>query len=145
MGLMDSLLGAASQALAGQAGQQQAGGLDLMGLAAGLLNQHGGLPGLLQQLQSSGLMEQVQSWVSTGANLPVSGEQITAALGSDSVAQMAQQTGLSHGELGAQLAQYLPQIIDHLTPNGQVPAAGSAGGVDLGSLAGMLGGLLKQG
>ncbi|MBB4841989.1 uncharacterized protein YidB (DUF937 family) [Paucibacter oligotrophus] len=146
MGLMDSLLGAAQQALAGgQGAAGQAGGVDWISLASGLLangSQHGGLAGLLQQLQGSGLAEQVQSWISTGANLPVSGDQLSSALGSDVIGKLAAQAGVSQGEVGAQLAQWLPQIIDHLTPNGQVPQGGAG---NLGDLAGMLGGLLKQG
>lgn len=145
MGLMDSLLGAAQQALAGgQGAAGQAGGVDWVGLASGLLandSQHGGLAGLLQHLQGSGLGEQVQSWISTGANLPVSGDQLGSALGTDLMGKLAAQAGVSQGEVGAQLAQWLPQIIDHLTPNGQLPQGGAG---NLGELAGLLGGLLKQ-
>jgi len=145
MGLMDSLLGAAQQALAGgQGAAGQAGGVDWVGLASGLLandSQHGGLAGLLQHLQGSGLGEQVQSWISTGANLPVSGDQLGSALGADLMGKLAAQAGVSQGEVGAQLAQWLPQIIDHLTPNGQLPQGGAG---NLGELAGLLGGLLKQ-
>ncbi|RQO63651.1 hypothetical protein DBR47_01680 [Paucibacter sp. KBW04] len=145
MGLMDSLLGAAAQAMAGgQGASGQAGGVDWISLASSLLangSQHGGLAGLLQHLQGSGLAEQVKSWISTGANLPVSGDQLSSALGSDVIGKLAAQAGVSQGEVGAQLAQWLPQIIDHLTPNGQLPQAGAG---NLGDLAGMLGGLLKQ-
>ena len=136
MGLMDSLLGAAQQALNGQQGQ--GGGVDWVSLIGGLLaNQgsgQGGLAGILQQLQAAGLGEQVQSWVSTGANLPVSGDQLGAALGGDLLGQLAGQAGVSPSEAGAQLSQWLPQIVDQLTPNGQLPA----GGMDLGGLLGQL-------
>jgi uncharacterized protein YidB (DUF937 family) len=134
MGLMDSLLGAAQQAL----GAQNQGGVDWVSLIAGLLQQQGGgLAGLLQQLQAAGLGEQAQSWVSTGANLPVSGEQLGTALGGDLLERLAGQAGVSSGEAGAQLSQWLPQIIDRLTPDGQLPQ----GGLDLG---GLLGQLLQQ-
>lgn len=146
MGLMDSLIGAATQALSGQ-GQAGAGGggADWVGIVTGLLangSAQGGLGGLLQQLQQAGLGEQVQSWVSSGANQPVSGDQLSAALGCDLMAQLAGQAGVSPAEAGSQLSQMLPQIIDMLTPNGQMPAAGAGG---IGDLAGMLGGLLKRG
>ncbi|MCX2864647.1 YidB family protein [Paucibacter sp. PLA-PC-4] len=137
MGLMDSLLGAAQQALNGQQGQ--GGGVDWVSLIGGLLanqssGQGGGLAGILQQLQAAGLGEQVQSWVSTGANLPVSGDQLGSALGGDLLGQLAGQAGVSTSEAGAQLSQWLPQIVDQLTPNGQLPS----GGVDLGGLLGQL-------
>jgi len=77
----------------------------------------------------------VQSWVSTGANQAVSPEQLSAALGTDVMGQFASQAGVSHEEAGAQLSQMLPQIIDRLTPNGQVPEAGNLGDL-LGQLLG---------
>jgi len=142
MGLLDNVLGAATQAL----GQQQGSGQDWVGLISGLLangTAHGGLAGLLQQLQAGGLAEHVQSWISTGGNLPVSGDQLGAALGGAGglLGQLAQQAGVSHAEAGEQLSQLLPQIIDRLTPNGQLPPQGAGG---LGEIAGMLGGLLSR-
>ncbi|QPF74603.1 DUF937 domain-containing protein [Roseateles sp. DAIF2] len=146
MGLMDSLLGAAQQALGGQA-QQGGGGVDWVRLIVGLLQDQGGqgaagggLGGLLQQLQQAGLGEQVQSWVSTGANQPVSGDQLGAALGGDLLERLAGQAGVSSQEAGAQLSQWLPQVVDRLTPQGQLPQEGP-GGLDLG---GLLGQLLQQ-
>ncbi|MFG6432196.1 YidB family protein [Roseateles sp. LYH14W] len=144
MGLLDNMLGAATQALGGQSG---GGRLDWAALLSGLLangSLQGGLPGLLQQLQAGGLGEQVQSWISTGANQPVSGEQLSGALGGAGglLGQLAQQAGVSPAEAGDQLSQWLPQIVDRLTPNGQLPADLGAGG--LGDLAGMLGGLLNR-
>jgi uncharacterized protein YidB (DUF937 family) len=142
MGLLDNVLGAATQAL----GNHQGGQPDWMALVAGLLangSAHGGLAGLLQQLQAGGLGEQVQSWISTGANLPVSGSQLGSALGGAGglLGQLAQQAGVSHAEAGDQLSQLLPQIVDRLTPHGQLPQGGAGG---LGDIAGMLGGLLGR-
>ena len=142
MGLLDNVLGAATQAL----GQQQGGGHDWVVLISGLLangTAHGGLSGLLQQLQAGGLGEQVQSWISTGGNLPVSGDQLSSILvgAGGLLGQLAQQAGVSHAEAGHQLSQLLPQIVDRLTPQGQLPAGGAGG---IGDIAGMLGGLLNR-
>ena len=156
MGLLDSVLGSAMGALqgGGQGGGnallmqviasllsgQQGGGAGGAGGAAGGL---GGLGALLQQLQQGGLGEAAQSWVSTGQNLPVSADQLQAALGGDKIGALAQQVGLDPGDLAGQLAQYLPQVVDRLTPDGQLPAGG--GGADLDGLLGnVLGGLLKR-
>ncbi|HEY8877556.1 MAG TPA: YidB family protein [Roseateles sp.] len=141
MGLLDQVLGAALGGQ-GQAGSQP----DWPNLIAGLLangTAHGGLAGLLQQLQAGGLGEQVQSWISTGANLPVSGSQLGSALGGVGglLGQLAQQAGVSHAEAGDQLSQWLPQIVDRLTPQGQLPQGGAGG---LSDIAGMLGGLLNR-
>jgi uncharacterized protein YidB (DUF937 family) len=102
------------------------------------------LGGLLKQLESAGLGEQVQSWVGHGANQPVSGDQLSAALGGDLMSQLAGQAGVSHAEAGSQLSQMLPEIINMLTPHGEVPAAGAGGLGDMSELASLLGGLLKK-
>ena len=128
MGLLDSLIGAAGQALGGQGGQ--AGGLNIGSIVGGLMTQFGGqggagLGGLLQQLQASGLGDQVQSWIGQGANMPVSADQITAALGGagGTLGQLAQHLGQSHADTAGHLAQALPELVNHLTPNGQMPGA----------------------
>lgn len=128
-GMLGSVLGGGGQ-----------GGGQGVGVGGGL----GGLGGLLQQLQQGGLGDAAQSWVSTGQNMPVSAEQLQNALGADRIDALAQQVGMPAGDLSSQLAQYLPQVVDQLTPGGQLPQ-GDGGGADLGGLLGnVLGGLLKR-
>ncbi len=127
MGLLDSLIGAASQALS-QDGQGGQGGADLGSLIGGLLQGGtvpGGIGGLLQQLQAGGLDEQVTSWISQGANLPVSADQIMAALGGAGglLAQLSQHLGQSQSDTAGQLAHTLPGLVDQLTPDGQMPSS----------------------
>ncbi len=124
MGLFDQLLGG----IVGQLGTGQQKN-SLMDLAASVIqNQPGGLNGLLQQFHKSGLGAQAASWVGTGQNQPVTGDQITGALGSTNLAAMAQKLGINPQTASAGLAALLPVIIDHLTPKGQVEH-----GADLGS------------
>jgi len=145
MGLLDIVGG-----MLGGQGAAGGGGQDaLLKLVMGLLADNGqggaggGLGGLLQQLQQAGLGDQVNSWVGTGQNLPVSAEQLQGAFGADRMSQMAEQMGLSTGDLGAQLSQMLPQVVDKLTPNGQLPEGGlGAGG--LGDLGGLLESLMRR-
>ncbi|NVE01486.1 YidB family protein [Massilia sp. BJB1822] len=120
MGLLDQLAGQVLGSLGSQQQDPVPQG-DLLNSVMGLINQAGGLPGLLQKLQSSGLSDQVASWVGTGENQPVSGDQIRDALGAENIAQIAQQAGLQSEHASTGLAQLLPQIIDTLTPDGQVP------------------------
>jgi uncharacterized protein YidB (DUF937 family) len=89
-----------------------------------LITQHGGLSGFLDKLKGSGLGDAVSSWVSTGENRAVSGDQITSALGGDTVAQIAAKLGTSKENVSALLSKYLPMVINHLTPNGKVEESG---------------------
>lgn len=117
MGLLDQAKGALS-GMSG-AGTQN----PLMSAVLGMLNdqQSGGLSGLLQKFQQNGLGDQVSSWIGTGQNQPVSGDQIENALGHDQVEQIAQQAGMSHEQASGGIAQLLPTVIDKLTPNGELP------------------------
>jgi uncharacterized protein YidB (DUF937 family) len=142
MGLLDGLLGNVLGGMMG--GQPQQGANPLLNVVTGLLangGQGGGIGALIQQFEQAGLGQQMQSWIGTGQNLPVSAEQISQALGSGQLGQIAQQLGVSHGEAAGQLAQLLPEIINHLTPNGQAPAAGFG---DAQQILGMLGGLMNK-
>ena len=127
-------------AMLGQGGGQggQGGQAALLQLVLGMLannGQGGGLSGLMEKFQSAGLGEQVNSWVGTGQNLPVSPEQLGGVFGQDQMSQMAEKMGLSTGDLGAQLSQMLPQAVDQFTPGGQAPQGGLG---DLGDLLGQL-------
>jgi len=128
MGLLDSVVGAL-------AGGQSGGNNALLETVLQLINnpQTGGLAGLVQSFQQGGLGEIVNSWVSTGANLPISPEQIQRVLGNSSLQGLAAQLGVSPEQASGSLADLLPQVVDQLTPNGQVPQGGDlmAQGLDL--------------
>jgi uncharacterized protein YidB (DUF937 family) len=127
-------------------GGQQGGGLGsvLGGMMGGGQAAGGGgmdaLGGLLGMLKQGGLAEHADSWVSTGQNLPVSADQIMAALGKGDgggiLGQLAQQAGMSHEDAAGGLSQMLPDIIDKLTPGGSVPQGGIQDA--LGALSGLL-------
>ncbi len=104
--------------LKGMTGQQGQGGLGPI-LSQVLANtDFGNLGGLLQQLQKSGLGAQVTSWLGNGANLPISVDQLKAALGDEKVRQIATSLGIPVDQLLAQLSQNLPATVDKLSPNG---------------------------
>lgn len=151
MGLLDSVLGSvlggggsqgsnplmqmALQMLMHNGGSSGAGGAGgggggLGGMLGGMLGggqsnvaapSMGGLGGIMDAFQKGGLGHIADSWVSQGDNMPVSGDQISHVFGQDKIASMASQLGMSHGEVSGGLAQILPQLINHVTPNGQVP------------------------
>jgi uncharacterized protein YidB (DUF937 family) len=137
MGLLDELLaGMLSQgdqqagAPVGQAAPRPAGQAPItQGQLAGLaqaaiamLNDPrvGGIQGLAQRLQQAGLGDVVNSWIGTGQNRPVDPRQLQEALPGE-VTDISQQVGVPPQQGGSLLAQLLPRLIDHLTPNGQVP------------------------
>jgi uncharacterized protein YidB (DUF937 family) len=95
------------------------GGL-LGGAAAGSVLS-GGLGDLVKQLQNAGLGDATNSWVSDGANKSISPSDLSKALGADQVNALAQHSGMSSDELLASLAQHLPGVINHLTPEGRLP------------------------
>lgn len=145
MGLLDSVLGA----LNSNSNDNGVGSGDpkaaLIQAVIGMLanNQSGGLGGLLGNLQNAGLGNIVESWLGSGQNQPVSGDQLQQALGDDQLGNLAQATGIPQNDIAGHLAQILPGLVDHLTPNGQVPEAGAGLGGDLGADIGkLLGGFL---
>lgn len=126
MGLFDSVAGQVLGALTQGAGGQHPAWADALG---GLLQQHGGLQGLVEAFQKNGLGEIVGSWVGTGQNLPVSAEQLQQVLGSGQVQAIAQALGFDPQQALGHLAQALPQAIDTLTPGGHLPDAGALDGL----------------
>ena len=132
-----------SSMMAQFAGAAGATGQDPMTAVSGvqqLIDDHGGVDGLLQKLRAGGLGNVVDSWVSTGESQPVEPQQLGAALGPETVSNLSAKTGISIQSLLPMLAAILPMLISHLTPSGQAPKAGDA--TNQPDLGGMLGGLL---
>jgi len=120
MGLMDQMGQVVGGLLGGQTGQNP-----LLQAVTSLLGNNsslGGLAGLVQAFQKNGLGEVVNSWVSTGQNMPASPQQIEQGLGSDLLKQLAGKAGLSPQDASAQLSDLLPNLVDKLTPNGKIEA-----------------------
>ena len=113
MGLLDTV----SNALKGALGQDQEGMPALITAALAQTNL-GGLQGLVAKLQQGGLQDQVQSWLGSGSNLPVTPGQIQAALGNEHVRQLAERFGLPVDGALQLLAQHLPTAVDKASPGG---------------------------
>ena len=135
MGLLDSILAAAS-GKTGATGEAN----PLMGIISSLLAQSGGLEGLASKFSQSGQGNAFQSWVGMGENQPVSSGQIQNALGSEQLNAMASRMGVDPAMASNFLAEYLPKIVDKLTPAGKIdPTADHQQG-----LVAMLPSLLKS-
>ena len=116
MGFLDGMLG---NVMGGGSSQNP-----LMGIAMNFVQQHGGLEGLLKQFQDKGMGAQVASWIGTGENLPISGEQLQQALGHANVADLAQKAGMDPQQVSGQLADLLPNVVNQLSPEGKLPQGG---------------------
>jgi uncharacterized protein YidB (DUF937 family) len=90
-------------------------------VALQLIEQNGGLQGLLQRAQAAGYGQQVQSWIGTGQNLPIDGEALTRILGSGALSKLAAQLGVSQQQVAGGVANALPTVVDHTTPQGTIP------------------------
>jgi uncharacterized protein YidB (DUF937 family) len=108
MGLFDGLLGGVV-------------GAGMVSVVSGVLEKHGGLQGVVSEFERNGLGPTVRSWVGTGPNEPISADQVQQVLGPDLLQQLSAKSGLSVQDLAQKLSQILPQAVDHMTPNGELP------------------------
>lgn len=113
MGLFDSLASSMLGKLGGEKGA-------IAQVAIDLFNQNGGLPGVLEKFKAAGFATEVASWVGNGSNLPISAEQITQVLGSGTIHTAATKLGIDAHDISAKIAEYLPQVVDRMTPDGVV-------------------------
>jgi uncharacterized protein YidB (DUF937 family) len=124
MGLLDDL-GSSLKGAVGQVLGQAVGDIETNALPA-VLNQVlgktdlGSVGGLVAKLQESGLGSQVASWLGNGSNLPVSAEQLRAALGNEQVKQLADKLGLPTDKILSVLSAHLPGAIDQMSPDGKL-------------------------
>ncbi|OSI22057.1 YidB family protein [Neisseria dumasiana] len=129
MALMDSLINAAASAIGGSNQQNTA-----VQMALDLVRQSGGVGNLINQLQQGGLGSALESWISTGSNQSVSGNDLQSALGSGLIEQIASKFGMNGSQTSDLLAQYLPNLVDSATPNGSAQDADGFGLDDLAAL-----------
>lgn len=119
MGLLDEITQLAGSGASGEHANVAGAVMEMLQSGQG-----GGLSGLVETFQNKGFGDIVSSWVGTGQNMPVSAQQLQSVLGNEYVQQIAAKAGISPDNAGSVLAGLLPLIVDKLTPNGQLPAAG---------------------
>ena len=111
-------LGAILGSLAGGSGG--GGGNALLQIGLSLLQQNGGLEGVLGKFRQAGMGAQADSWVSTGPNMNISSDQLQQVFGSGALGDIASKLGLSQDQAGSTMSQVLPELINQLTPQGEV-------------------------
>ena len=110
MGLFDGLIGGMV-------------GAEMVTVVNRLIEKHGGVQGVVNQLQTGGLGPTVRSWVAEGANAPVSAGEVHKAFGDETMNELAARAGMSPQELAEKLATVLPHVVDQSSPGGKLPAA----------------------
>ncbi len=148
MGLLDSVLGAVTNSSQSSGGLQDIIGMvsnnpQLLGVATSLLGNDGsvgGLEGLIAKFQQAGLGDVIGSWIGSGQNQAITGNQLSNVLGTDSLSGLASTLDINSSDVASQLSSILPSLIDKLTPAGQAPAGGLG---NAGDLMGKLGALLR--
>ena len=110
MGLLDGILGGFI-------------GGELASVVNKMIADQGGVSALVSKFQQGGLGSVAQSWVGTGPNAPISGDELHSVLGGDLVRQLAAKTGMSPQDLMQKLSQVLPTVVDKMTPDGKLPGA----------------------
>ncbi|MBA2332390.1 MAG: DUF937 domain-containing protein [Actinobacteria bacterium] len=120
-GILGGILGG------GSSGGSLAGGLGgnpmlrmLLPMVASMLA-NGGLKKVLSGLQAKGKAAETDSWVSTGENQPVAGEDIREAVGDDEITSIAEKLGVSKDEAATAVAAVLPDVVDQVSPTGELP------------------------
>ena len=113
MGLFDGMLGGIV-------------GAEMATVVNGLIERHGGVQGMVDQMRSNGLGPTVHSWINEGPGAPVAPQDVHRAFGDQTMSEIAARAGMSTDELAVRLAQVLPHAVDALTPDGKVPGPQSS-------------------
>jgi uncharacterized protein YidB (DUF937 family) len=103
------------------------GGLgDILGqVLGGGTSSGGGLADLLGRFQAAGFGDQARSWVGTGQNMPIPPNALEQVFGRGGLAEIARRAGVSEQDASQGLSRLMPEVVDRVTPDGQVPTADS--------------------
>jgi uncharacterized protein YidB (DUF937 family) len=96
-------------------------GAEMATVVNGLIERHGGVQGMVDQMRTNGLGPAVHSWINEGPNAQVAPEDVHRAFGDQTMSEIAARAGMSTEELAVRLAQVLPHAVDALTPGGTIP------------------------
>jgi uncharacterized protein YidB (DUF937 family) len=140
MGLLDTVTSMLGSSPAGAEGGNTHASV-LSAVVEYLNEQPGGISGVISQFQQNGLGGVVSSWVSTGANQPITPDQVQNAMGDGAIGAIAQKAGIAPDQISSVLSQVLPHLVDHATPNGEVPQQGT---LNAGNIVGALGSLFGR-
>lgn len=117
--MLGNILGSVASSILNNSGNGQSTAMQLI---QALLQSQGGIEGIIKRFQESGLEGILKSWISTDEeNQPISANQVVEVVGQENMSQAAEKVGVSELDASNLLAEYLPKMVDMLTPNGQLP------------------------
>jgi len=117
--MLSNILGSVASSILNNGNNNQSVAIQLIQV---LLQSQGGIEGIIKRFQESGLEGILKSWISTDENnQPISANQVVEVVGQENMSQAAQKVGVSELDASNVLAEYLPKMVDMLTPNGQLP------------------------
>ena len=117
--MLGNILGSVASSILNNSGNGQSIAMQLI---QALLQSQGGIEGIIKRFQESGLEGILKSWISTDEeNQPISANQVVEVVGQENMSQAAEKVGVSELDASNLLAEYLPKMVDMLTPNGQLP------------------------
>ncbi len=120
MGLFDGVLGnVVNSALGGLQNPAQNGNAIMIVMK--MIQDHGGLPKVLEMFSENGLANEAGSWIGNGGNLPITAEHIQQVFSPAALQEVASKLGVSGDQANAIIAKVLPEIVNHLTPGGSIP------------------------
>lgn len=141
--MLSNIFGSVASSILNNSNNNQSVAIQLIQV---LLQSQGGIEGIIKRFQESGLEGILKSWISTNEkNQPISANQIVKVVGQENMSQAAEKVGVSELDASNLLAEYLPKMVDMLTPNGQLPDLNNLNVNDLMAQAakGMLGKLFS--
>lgn len=95
----------------------------LIPVVLGFIQKNGGLSGVLAKFNGNGLGNQAQSWVALDKdNDGLDAGDVLGLFGQSEINQVCQQTGASEGDVCQGIADILPEVMNSLTPTGNVAA-----------------------
>jgi uncharacterized protein YidB (DUF937 family) len=97
-------------------------GAEALSLVKGYFEKHGGVQGVVAEFEKNGFGQQAKSWVSAGANHPITPEQVHQTIGLVNLKDLANKYGIPVGKVSELLAKYIPPAIDNATPDGKLPS-----------------------
>ena len=120
-GMMRGRSGPLGMPRRGAGGNQAALLMMLLPLAMRWVQRNGGMGAVLDKFKQKGFDRQTQSWVSTGANDSVDDKAVEQVVGREELRQMAERLGVPEEEVAHAFAEIMPEMVDKLTPDGQLP------------------------